>query len=89
MDLTGTLGQDWLRKHGIETAIGDDLLREWRDHLEDALRRDFALDADLSLGTKTAFRFTVHSNSHTIVEIESFARRELDSFLAKQERKYS
>ena len=84
MNLTGTLGPDWLRKHGITGAISDELLRGWRDHLEDALRRVHKLDADLSLGTKTAFRFITRSETHTIIEIESFARRELDNFLAKQ-----
>ena len=84
MNLTGTVGPDWLRKHGITTAISDALLRDWRDHLEDALRRELSLDADLSLSTKTVFRFLVRSETHTVVEIESFARRELDNFLAKQ-----
>ena len=86
MDLTGTLGSDWLRKHGITTSISDELLRGWRDHLEDALRRVHSLDADFSLGTKTAFHFTQRSETHTIVEIESFARRELDNFLARATR---
>ena len=84
MDLTGTVGADWLRKHGIIGVIGDELLRGWRDHLEDALRQRLALDADLSIASKTAFHFIVLSETHTIVEIESFARRELDNFLAKR-----
>jgi hypothetical protein len=88
MTLTGTLGRDWLRKHGgITTAIEDDLLRRWRDHLEDALRRDLDLDADFSIGTKTAFYFIQRSDTHTIVEIESFARRALDSFLDRETRR--
>ena len=81
MNLTGTLGRDWLQKHGVTQPISDDLLRRWRDHLEDALRRNLDLDADFSLGAKTAFHFIQRSDTHTIIEIESFARRELDAFL--------
>jgi hypothetical protein len=84
MNLTGTVGPDWLLKHGMTKGITDSLLRDWRDHLEEALRRKLSVDADFSLSTKTVFRFLVRSETHTIVEIESFARRELDNFLAKQ-----
>jgi len=88
MALTGTLGRDWLRKHGgITSPIEDDLLRKWRDHLEDALRSDLDLDADFSIGAKTAFHFIPRSETHTIVEIESFARRALDSFLDRETRR--
>lgn len=68
-------------------AISDDLLRKWRDHLEDALRSKLTLDADFSLASKTVFHFVGRSETHSIVEIESFARRELDKFLAKQSAK--
>jgi hypothetical protein len=87
MTLTGTLGRDWLRKFGgIITPIDDNFLRQWRDHLEEALRNNLDLDADFSIGPKTAFHFITPSDTHTIVEIESFARRTLDSFLDRKTR---
>ena len=87
MNLTGTLGRDWLNKHGVTGTIEDELLRRWRDHLEDALRRDLSLDADFSIGAKTVFHFIERSETHTVIEIESFARRTLDTFLAEEARK--
>ncbi len=85
--LTGTLGPDWLRKHGITGLISDQLLREWRDDLELQLQQELQLESDFALGNTTFFRFTVPDADHTIVEIEAFARRALDSFLDKESRR--
>ena len=84
MTLTGTLGPDWLRKHGANSTIADDDLRAWRDHLEAKLRSELNLDADFAIGPRTHFAFSTPSDSHTIVEIEAFARRTLDAFLHKE-----
>lgn len=79
--LTGTLGPEWLRRHGVTGTISDKLLRSWRDDLELRLRSDLKLESDFALGTTTFFRFTEPDPDHTVVEIESFARRALDAFL--------
>jgi hypothetical protein len=84
MILTGFLGPDWLRKHGATLPITDDELRAWRDHLETSLHAELGLDADLAIGPRTRFSFTSPSDSHTIVEIEAFARRALDAFLHRE-----
>ncbi len=87
MALTGFLGEDWLRKHGANGAISDEDLRVWRDYLEAKIRSDLQLDADFALGSRTRFAFTSPSDSHTIVEIEAFARKALDKFLDEREKK--
>lgn len=87
MTLTGTIGADWLRKHGVSGPIADETLRAWRDFLEIQLRSELKLDADFAIGAETAFLFAVPNSNHTIVEIESFARRALDTFLDKEARK--
>ncbi len=81
MTLTGILGADWLRKHGVNPPITDEELRAWRDYLETSLRAELQLDADLAIGGRTRFAFTTPSDTHTIVEIEAFARKHLDQFL--------
>ena len=86
MTLTGTIGADWLRKHGVTSRIEDTLLRDWRDFLEQRLLQELQLDADFSLGNKTRFSFLTQTHGHTIVEIEAFARRALDAFLARKTR---
>ncbi len=87
MTLTGFLGPDWLRKHGASLPISDDMLRAWRDHLEASIRSILQIDADFAIGGRTRFMFTTPSDSHTIVEIEAFARRELDAFLHHESKK--
>jgi hypothetical protein len=84
--MTGTIGSDWLRKQGASEAIADALLRDWRDELERKLIEQLGIDADLSLGKETRFAFITTSDEHTIVEIESFARKALDSFLDRRTR---
>jgi hypothetical protein len=79
--LTGTIGSDWLQKQGASGMIADALLRDWRDELERQLKEQLGVDADLSIGGKTRFAFISSPEKHTIVEIESFARKMLDSFL--------
>ncbi|MFI5201923.1 MAG: hypothetical protein ACHQNE_06020 [Candidatus Kapaibacterium sp.] len=86
MRLTGTIGADWLRKHGVTGPIADETLRAWRDFLEMRLREELKLDADFAIAGKTMFQFTQPNADHTIVEIESFARRSLDLFLDKEGR---
>ena|ERR1019366_2948463 len=81
MTLTGTLGPDWIRKHGAEGQISDNELRAWRDYLESKLRSALQLEADFAIGPKTQFLFTAPPESHTIIEIEAFARKALDKFL--------
>jgi hypothetical protein len=81
MTLTGFLGADWLQKHGVNHPITDDELRAWRDYLETSIRSELQLDADFAIGQRTSFAFTTPSDSHTIVEIEAFARKALDKFL--------
>ncbi len=81
MTLTGTLGPDWLRKHGAKGTISDNELRAWRDYLEASLSAELQLDTDFAIGPRTHFAFIVPSESHTIVEIEAFARKALDKFL--------
>jgi hypothetical protein len=87
MTVTGFLGPDWLRKHGAPLPISDDMLRSWRDHLEAMLRAELDLDADFAIGARTRFAFSTPSDSHTIVEIEAFARKALDQFLHSNENK--
>jgi hypothetical protein len=87
MTLTGFLGADWLRKHGAVLPISDEELRTWRDYLEASLRAELEIDADFAIGTRTRFAFTSPSESHTIVEIEAFARKALDKFLHGRENK--
>ncbi len=87
MALTGFLGADWLRKHGAVLPITDEELRAWRDHLEAAIREELQLEADLAIGPKTRFAFSSPSDSHTIIEIEDFARKNLDQFLHGRENK--
>ncbi len=87
--VTGFLGPDWLRKHGINGPVSDEILRAWRDHLELSLRTELQLDSDFAIGPRTQFKFTGGSESHTIIEIESFSRRALDTFLDKQTRSES
>jgi len=86
MTLTGTIGADWLRKHGVTGPIADETLRAWRDFLEARLLEELKLDADFAIGGKTSFRFTKPNSDHTIVEIEAFTRRALDAFLDKRTR---
>ena len=81
MHVTGTLGTDWLRKHGVSGTIPDEQLRAWRDYLEARLRAGLSLPADFTIGSKT--HFELHSDLHTTVEIEAFSRRALDEFLLK------
>ena len=83
MILTGTIGADWLRKHGVTSTIADETLRAWRDYLEFRLLNDMKLDADFAIGEATSFRFLKPNSDHTIVEIEAFVRRALDAFLDK------
>lgn len=78
--LIGSVGADWLKKIGIR-APNDESLRAWRDFLENSIRRDMGLDVDLSIGEATRFQFLGGSDTHTVVEIESFARKALDRFL--------
>ena len=87
--LTGTIGSDWLRKNGVRTAIADATLRDWRDYLEGQLARQLGLDADLSIGQETRFAFIGTPESHTVIEIESFARKALDTFLNGRPRSQS
>ncbi len=87
MTLTGFLGADWLRKHGVNHPITDEELRAWRDYLEASIRAELQIDADFAIGSKTRFSFTSPSESHTIVEIEAFARKALDKFLHGRENK--
>ena len=84
MRLIGTVGTDWIRKQGYPFEISDDLLRSWRDHLEEQLVAQLSIQADLGIGTETRFKFFGKSETHTITEIESFARRDLDLFLHKE-----
>ncbi len=84
--LTGTIGADWLRKHGVTGSISDELLRTWRDDLEVRLKEGLKIESDFALGTTTFFRFTEPDANHTIVEIESFTRRALDAFLDTRSR---
>jgi hypothetical protein len=81
MVITGILGSDWLRKHGVNPPITDEELRAWRDYLETSLQSELQLDADFAIGQRTQFAFTTPSDSHTIIEIEAFARKALDKFL--------
>jgi hypothetical protein len=85
MTLTGILGADLMRKHGVEGPVSDTELRAWRDYLEERLRLELQLDADFAIGPKTQFKFTTPSDSHTIIEIEAFARKALDKFLDDRE----
>ncbi len=87
MTITGILGPDWLRKHGISRPVSDEELRAWRDYLESSLGAELQLDADLAIGPRTVFAFSPPSDSHTIVEIEAFARRTLDTFLHQESKK--
>jgi hypothetical protein len=87
MELAGSVGRDWLRirdvgdaKSPSETKITDSLLREWRDYLEEQLKSNLSIESDLIIGDRTRFAFLGES-SHTIVEIEAFARKALDKFL--------
>lgn len=84
MHLIGTVGKDWIRKQGYPYEIGDDLLRSWRDHLEERLSAQLSIRADLGISTETRFKFYGKTESHTITEIESFARRDLDLFLFRE-----
>ncbi len=83
MDVTGSIGQDWMttgspRRAG--KAAEDALLRAWRDYLEEQLKLQLSLDSDFTLAERT--RFVLPPGSpHTVTEIESFARRALDTFL--------
>jgi|GEM_PF-3031121 hypothetical protein len=86
MTLTGTIGADWLRKHGAPLPIADETLRAWRDFLEARLLEALTIDADFAIGEATSFRFIRPHSDHTIVEIEAFTRRALDAFLDKQTR---
>lgn len=89
MRLSGTLGPDWLRTHGVRGTISDATLRAWRDALEQALQTELKLDADFAIGSETVFLFPSPSDTHTIIEIEAFARRALDLFLDCEARKSS
>ena len=84
MDVTGTLGADWLGKHGALGHVADERLRAWRDYLELRLGQELKLDADFAIGEET--RFFLASDAHTIIEIEAFTRRALDEFLDKEAR---
>ncbi|HWF44027.1 MAG TPA: hypothetical protein VG537_05255 [Candidatus Kapabacteria bacterium] len=84
--LRGTIGSDWLRKQGAPEVIADAVLRDWRDELERKLIEELGVDADLSIAKETRFAFITTSEQHTIVEIESFARKALDSFLDRRTR---
>ena len=85
MTLTGTLGPDWLRKHGLASPISDELLRAWRDYLEAMLQTELNVEADFTIAKKTRFSFPVPSETHTIVEIEAYASKALDKFLHGRE----
>ena len=87
MTVTGFLGPDWLRKHGAASPISNETLRAWRDYLEAMLRSELQLDADFAIGPKTRFMFSAPSDTHSIVEIEAFARKALDQFLHSRENK--
>jgi hypothetical protein len=80
--LIGSLGPDWMKKYGVKSP-NDDLLRSWRDYLENKISQELGLSADLSIGDKTRFQFLGGSETHTVIEVESFARKAMDSFLHK------
>ena len=63
MAITGTLGPDWLRKHGANGTISDEQLRAWRDHLEAMLRSELDIDGDFAIGYKTHFSFNTPSET--------------------------
>jgi hypothetical protein len=88
MELAGSVGRDWIRirevddnKSSSKNQIPDSLLREWRDYLEEQMKNLLSIEADLIIGERTRFAFIEPSQSHTIVEIEAFARKALDKFL--------
>ncbi len=84
MDVTGTIGTDWMKRISPQGKITDEFVRAWRDYLEDQLRISLGLSSDLTIGTRT--RFTVPCDfTHTAIEIESFARKALDNFLNQNE----
>ena len=86
--LTGTIGSDWLRKQGVNPNLPegvDALLRDWRDYIEGQLARQ-GFDPDFNIGNETHFAFIGIPERHTIIEIESFARKALDRFLDKRAR---
>ncbi len=84
MDITGTIGSDWMKRISPNGKYSDDLLRSWRDYLEDELRSRLGLSSDLTIGTRTQFTLP-RDFTHTAIEIEAFARKALDTFLNKQE----
>jgi hypothetical protein len=79
--LIGALGSDWLKRHGNQD-ISDDKLRDWRDFLESKLAQDLGLEPDLGIGERTFFQFIGESETHTVIEVESFARKALDVYLS-------
>lgn len=80
MDIIGSIGTDWVMTGKAGKAASDTLLRAWRDYLEEQLKTRLDLTADFTLADRT--RFVVAAGSpHTVTEIESFARRALDTFL--------
>lgn len=81
--LIGSVGPDWIRKFEGK-APADDLVRSWRDYLESKIEQGLGLDVDLALGDKTQFQFLGGSETHTVVEIESFARKAMDTFLNRR-----
>ena len=81
MRLIGTVGKDWVRKQGFSGEIGDDVLRGWRDHLEETLLAQLSIQADLGISTETRFKFYSSNDTHSITEIEAFAMRDLDVYL--------
>ena len=81
MELTGTIGTDWLRPT-TKGKVKDADLRLWRDHLEEQLQQALGIASDFTIGDRTRFVLAKDS-AHTVIEIESFARKTLDRFLDK------
>jgi hypothetical protein len=84
MDVIGSIGSDWMARESGKSQADDQLLRAWRDYLEENLKAGLGLESDFTLGPRT--RFVLPANSaHTVTEIESFARRALDTFLNRRQ----
>lgn len=65
-------------------TVTDEELRAWRDFLESRISRELNLNVDLQIADKTRFHFLGGSETHSVVEIESFARKALDAYLHKR-----
>ncbi len=85
MELTGIIGTDWL-KPTTKGKVKDADLRLWRDHLEEQLQQALGLSSDFTIGDRTRF-VLAKGSEHTVIEIESFARKALDRFLDKMSAK--